>query len=94
MNEEQKKLAILQIYKEKKWLIFEHDMTRALTVWEKAEAYGRQQGKIEHETDCKSCQQRQIESEKLLNREAAYEERRLLDEVKYWKDKDYRLGGR
>ena len=32
-------------------------------------------------------------SEKFLNREAAFEEQRLHDEVKYWKDKNYRLGG-
>ena len=33
-----------------------------------------------------------VESEKTLNREAAFEERRLYDEVEYWKGKNYRLG--
>jgi hypothetical protein len=36
--------------------------------------------------------QRDIESERIINREAAYEERSLRAEVEYWKDKDYRLG--
>ena len=35
-----------------------------------------------------------IESEKLLNRDAAFEERRLHDEVEYWKGKNYMLGQR
>ncbi len=33
-----------------------------------------------------------LESEKMLLREDAFEEQRLRDEVKYWKNKDYRLG--
>mgnify|MGYP001614935805 CR=1 FL=1 len=35
--------------------------------------------------ECNEYNQRQIESERILNREAAYDERQLLDEVKYWK---------
>ena len=35
--------------------------------------------------ECVTCNQRQIESGKMLNREAASDERQLLDEVKYWK---------
>ncbi len=41
---------------------------------------------------CEQCQQRQVDSEKMLNREATYEEKRLRGEVEYWKDKNYRLG--
>ena len=37
-------------------------------------------------------EQRFAESEKMLNREAAFEEQRLHDEVEYWKGKNYRLG--
>ena len=37
-------------------------------------------------------EQRWIESEKMLNREAAFEEQRLYAEVEYWKNKNYRLG--
>ena len=33
-----------------------------------------------------------VESEKMLNREVAFEEQRLHDEVEYWKGKYYRLG--
>ena len=33
-----------------------------------------------------------VESERILNREAAFEEQRLHAEVEYWKSKDYRLG--
>jgi len=36
-------------------------------------------------------EQRWVESEKFLNREAAFEEQRLHDEVKYWKGKSDRL---
>ena len=43
--------------------------------------------------DCKQCQQKQVESERMLTREAAFDEERLRDEVKYWKDKNYKLGG-
>jgi len=43
--------------------------------------------------DCNACNQRQIESESFLNREAAFEEERLRGEVEYWKDKNYKLGG-
>ena len=34
--------------------------------------------------------QKDIENERALNREAAHEERRLNAEVQYWKDKNYR----
>ena len=37
-------------------------------------------------------EQRYADSEKILNREAAFEEQRLHDEVEYWKNKNYRLG--
>ena len=37
-------------------------------------------------------EQKCVESEKILNREATFEEQRLQEEVKYWKGKDYRLG--
>jgi len=43
--------------------------------------------------ECKTCQQRQEYSDKILYREAAFEEERLRGEVEYWKDKNYRLGG-
>ena len=46
------------------------------------------------EADCKACQDRQSESAKMLNREAAFDEERLRDEVQYWKDKNYELGSR
>lgn len=42
--------------------------------------------------ECKQCNQRQAESEKMLNREAAFGEERLMDEVRYWKNKNYELG--
>jgi hypothetical protein len=41
--------------------------------------------------ECKQCQQRQADSEKIFSREAAFDERELRDEVKYWKDKAYDL---
>ena len=37
-------------------------------------------------------EQRWVESEKINNREAAFEEQRLHDEVEYWKGKNYQLG--
>ena len=37
-------------------------------------------------------EQRFVEAEKILNREATFEEQRLHDEVAYWKGKNYRLG--
>lgn len=43
--------------------------------------------------ECKQCNQRQIDSEKILNREAAFDEKRLRDEVQYWKVKNYVVGG-
>jgi hypothetical protein len=42
--------------------------------------------------ECNACNKRQIESERILNREAAFDEERLRDEVKYWKSKNYQLG--
>ncbi|HUV46157.1 MAG TPA: hypothetical protein VMW45_03710 [Dehalococcoidia bacterium] len=47
--------------------------------WESPEEIARQE-------------QRFVESEKILNREAAFEEQRLHAEVEYWKGKNYRLG--
>ncbi len=35
---------------------------------------------------------RWAESDRILNREAGYEEDRLRGEVEYWKDKSYELG--
>ena len=43
---------------------------------------------------CKRCQQQQVDSEKMLNREAAFDEAQLRDEVQYWKDRTYELGGK
>jgi len=42
--------------------------------------------------ECKQCQQRQLESEKMLNREAAYDEQQLREEVQDWKDRYYEAG--
>ena len=42
--------------------------------------------------EVKEMDKRQVEAEKMLNREAAFEENRLREEVKYWKDKCYELG--
>jgi len=36
--------------------------------------------------------QRWVDSEKILNSEASFEEKRLHSEVEYWKGKNYRLG--
>ncbi len=44
--------------------------------------------------ELKSLDEKWYDSEKLLNREANFEERRLQDEVNYWKSKNYELGGR
>jgi hypothetical protein len=41
----------------------------------------------------KARDQREIDAERIMNREAAFEERRLMAEVQYWKDKNYELGG-
>jgi hypothetical protein len=38
-------------------------------------------------------EKQQMESEKMLNREAAFDEQRLRGEIEYWKIKSYRLGG-
>ena len=35
--------------------------------------------------ECKQCQDRQRDYERILNHEAAYDGRQLLEEVKYWK---------
>jgi len=40
---------------------------------------------------CKKCQQRQMDNEKILIREAAFDEAQLRDEVEYWKQKDYQI---
>ncbi len=44
--------------------------------------------------ECKQCNQRQAEAEKMLNREAALDERRLRGEAQEWRDKYYEVGGR
>lgn len=44
--------------------------------------------------ECKQCQSRQVEADRILNREAAYVERQLMDEVKDWKQRYYEVGGR
>lgn len=44
--------------------------------------------------DCQTCNQRQLESERMLNREVAFDERILRDEIQDWKDRYYELGGR
>ncbi len=44
--------------------------------------------------ECEQCQQRQVESEKILSRETAYDERFLRDEVKEWKQRYDEAGGR
>ena len=43
-------------------------------------------------SELKEQDNRQLESERMLNREAAFDEQRLRDEVEYWKGKNYRLG--
>ncbi len=37
---------------------------------------------------------RDTDNERILSREAAFEEERFRNEVKYWKGKNYELGGR
>uniref|UniRef100_A0A6M3IQ45 Uncharacterized protein n=2 Tax=viral metagenome TaxID=1070528 RepID=A0A6M3IQ45_9ZZZZ len=51
------------------------------------------EGQIESlQADIARLEKQYEDSEKFLNREAAFEEQRLHEEVKYWKDKNYRLG--
>ena len=46
------------------------------------------------ETELRQLDDRWAESEKILNREAAYNERSMQSEVEYWKGRNYELGGR
>jgi len=44
--------------------------------------------------ECKQCQTRQTESERMLNREACFDEKRLRSEIQDWKDRYYEIGGK